>query len=175
MSCKRSIQSLLHELSGDQKAITLNVINILFGDGVGLGMVACAIYYQGHFRGLARAFASRAFEPGGCLVAGQYRMPDEAQPAALVRLQIARRGGYPWRTGEVDELMRAVGFEHVETTGGKPGPELFLGYRPSPKPFSGFCKGRMPGRGAASALRIETGRCLLRVHDRRPCSRSPRR
>jgi hypothetical protein len=43
------------------------------------------------------------------------RAPSEALGEALTALRIVRSGGHPWRPTEIENRLRALGFEQVET------------------------------------------------------------
>lgn len=72
----------------------------------------------------------QALEPGGWLVVGYFTISDEPVSGALIRLQVVRSGGYPWRSAEIIALMRLRGYEQVECTPGPVGAEFVLGRRP---------------------------------------------
>jgi SAM-dependent methyltransferase len=72
-----------------------------------------------------------ALRPGGWLVVGQYRIPQEPVSQALARLQIVRSGGYPWEPNELAALLSASGFEDVEVAPGPAGGTQVFGRRPN--------------------------------------------
>jgi SAM-dependent methyltransferase len=56
----------------------------------------------------------RALAPGGWLIFGSYRVPSAPLEQSLVHLRIVRNGGYPWTPQEIEEKLRALGFEQIE-------------------------------------------------------------
>ena len=73
---------------------------------------------------------NRALMPGGWLIAGLYSSDSTPLGAALAQLRTVRSGGYPWTASEIEERLRAAGFEPVEAV--------------SPAPFILFVLGRRP-------------------------------
>jgi len=73
---------------------------------------------------------NRALMPGGWLVAGLYSSDSTPLATALSQLRTVRSGGYPWTASEIEERLRAAGFEAVEAV--------------SPAPFILFVLGRRP-------------------------------
>jgi len=56
----------------------------------------------------------RALVPGGWLIFGFNPPLPGPLAEALARLRIVRSGGYPWTSKEVEEKLKANGFEHIE-------------------------------------------------------------
>ena len=63
----------------------------------------------------ALANAKRALVPGGWLVFGIFAPQPDPLGEALTDLKIVRCGGHPWKMPEVEERLRGLGFEQVET------------------------------------------------------------
>ena len=80
---------------------------------------------------VAMARMLQLLEPGGCLIVGQYAIPDEPLGQALARLRIVRSGGYTWRANEIGQSLREHGYAQLETLVGPPGVEFAVGYRAS--------------------------------------------
>jgi len=57
----------------------------------------------------------RALVPGGWLVFGMFPPQPDPLGEALRALRTVRCGGYPWKAPEVEERLRRLGFEEVET------------------------------------------------------------
>ena len=57
----------------------------------------------------------RALQPGGWLVFALYAPPPDPLGEALTVLRTVRGGGHPWAPGEIEDRLRALGFEEVET------------------------------------------------------------
>jgi cyclopropane fatty-acyl-phospholipid synthase-like methyltransferase len=81
-----------------------------------------------------------ALKPGGWLIVGLYPPPPDELGQVLTKLRIVRSGGHPWTTNEVEEQLRAVGFDSIESF--------------SPMPPVLFVAGRRPLR---SMLRVSAG------------------
>ena len=72
----------------------------------------------------------RALQPGGWLIVGLYPLPPDALGQVLIKLRIVRSGGHPWTTAEIEQQLRALGFDRIEAFSPMP-PVLFvLGQRP---------------------------------------------
>jgi 2-polyprenyl-3-methyl-5-hydroxy-6-metoxy-1,4-benzoquinol methylase len=64
---------------------------------------------------------NHALRPGGFLFFGGITSGSESLGQALYDLQIIRRGGHPWRAGEITELLHGTGYndlEFIEAGGG---------------------------------------------------------
>jgi SAM-dependent methyltransferase len=73
----------------------------------------------------------QALQPGGWRIVGLYPTPPDELGQILTRLRIVRSGGYPWSAAEIQERLRKLGFEGIETFSPIP-PVLFvLGRRPA--------------------------------------------
>jgi SAM-dependent methyltransferase len=59
--------------------------------------------------------AFRALVPGGWLVFGTFASQPDPFGEALTALRIVRCGGYPWKTDEVEDRFRSLGFVQVES------------------------------------------------------------
>jgi SAM-dependent methyltransferase len=59
--------------------------------------------------------AYRALIPGGWLVFGMFPPQPDPLGEALRALRTVRCGGHPWEVPEVEERLRRLGFEEVET------------------------------------------------------------
>ena len=59
--------------------------------------------------------AKRALVPGGWLVFGIFAPQPDPLGESLTALKIVRCGGHPWTTAEVEERLRGLGFEQIET------------------------------------------------------------
>jgi precorrin-6B methylase 2 len=57
----------------------------------------------------------RALQPGGWLVFALYAPPPDPLGEALTALRTVRGGGHPWAPDEIEDRLRALGFEQVET------------------------------------------------------------
>lgn len=78
------------------------------------------VWYPGPFLPLEIATealknAYRALVPGGWLVFGTFSSPPDPLGEAIAALRIVRSGGYPWKINEVEESLRGLGFEEVES------------------------------------------------------------
>jgi hypothetical protein len=67
----------------------------------------------------------QALQPGGWLVVGLYPPPSDELGQTLTKLRIVRSGGYPWMATEIQERLRTLGFESIETFSPMP-PVLFV-------------------------------------------------
>jgi SAM-dependent methyltransferase len=67
----------------------------------------------------------QALQPGGWLVIGLYPLPPDELGQILTKLRIVRGGGYPWLATEIQERLRMVGFDSIETFSAMP-PVLFV-------------------------------------------------
>jgi precorrin-6B methylase 2 len=67
----------------------------------------------------------QALQPGGWLILGLYPPPPDELGQILTRLRIVRSGGYPWIATEIEERLRTLGFENIETFSPMP-PVLFV-------------------------------------------------
>jgi SAM-dependent methyltransferase len=57
----------------------------------------------------------QALKPNGWLVFGLYTAPPDPLGAALTELRIVRSGGHPWLPVEIEDRLRLLGFELIET------------------------------------------------------------
>lgn len=57
----------------------------------------------------------QALKPHGWLVFGLYASPPDPLAEALTALRIVRSGGHPWLPAEIEDRLRRLGFEQVET------------------------------------------------------------
>ena len=64
---------------------------------------------------VAMANAFKALVPGGWIVFAIFPPPPDPLGEALTTLKIVRCGGHPWTKPEVEEQLRGLGFEQVET------------------------------------------------------------
>jgi precorrin-6B methylase 2 len=77
----------------------------------------------------------RALVPGGWLIFGFNPPPPTPLAEAVASLRIVRSGGHPWTSSEVEEKLRAKGFEQIEAYSPAP-PILFVvGRRPATSEF----------------------------------------
>jgi hypothetical protein len=67
----------------------------------------------------------QALQPGGWLIVGLYPTPADELGQILTKLRILRSGGYPWLATEIQERLRTLGFEGIETFSPMP-PVLFV-------------------------------------------------
>jgi precorrin-6B methylase 2 len=67
----------------------------------------------------------RALQPGGWLIVGLYPPPPDELGQILTKLRIVRSGGHPWMATEIDERLRRLGLESIETFWPMP-PVLFV-------------------------------------------------
>lgn len=76
--------------------------------------------------------AYRALVPGGWLVFGMFPPQPDPLGETLRALRTVRCGGYPWKVPEVEERLRRLGFEEVETFVPAPGSvsALVIGRKP---------------------------------------------
>jgi precorrin-6B methylase 2 len=70
-----------------------------------------------------------ALAPNGYLVVGLYAMPTDKAGAAITALRIVRSGGHEWDTAEMEQQLRARGFQDVETCVNPP-TCFVMGHRP---------------------------------------------
>ena len=70
--------------------------------------------------------AYRALVRGGWLVFGMFPSQPDPLSEALTALRTVRCGGYPWSVPEVEERLRRLGFEEVETVAPGPGMALLV-------------------------------------------------
>jgi hypothetical protein len=61
-----------------------------------------------------------------------YLRPPDKLGQALTNLRIVRGGGHPWSTAEVEQQLKATGFERIETSL-SPSVMFVLGQRPASK------------------------------------------
>ncbi len=57
----------------------------------------------------------QALKPNGWLVFGLYASPPDPLGEALTALRTVRSGGHPWLPVEIEDRLRLLGFEQVET------------------------------------------------------------
>jgi 2-polyprenyl-3-methyl-5-hydroxy-6-metoxy-1,4-benzoquinol methylase len=67
----------------------------------------------------------QALQPGGWLVVGLYPPPPDEIGQLLTKLRIVRSGGHPWAATEIEERLRTLSFENIETFAPMP-PVLFV-------------------------------------------------
>lgn len=67
----------------------------------------------------------QALQPGGWLIVGLYPPPPDELGQILTKLRIVRSGGHPWMATGIEERMRTLGFENIETFSPMP-PVLFV-------------------------------------------------
>ena len=67
----------------------------------------------------------QALQPGGWLIVGLYPPPPDELGQILTKLRIVRSGGHPWMATEIEERLRTLGFESIETFSPMP-PVLFV-------------------------------------------------
>jgi SAM-dependent methyltransferase len=72
---------------------------------------------------------NRALAPGGWVLFGLYAPPPGALGQALAKLRTVRGGGHPWTTQEVEDQLKATGFESVETLSPTPAILFVIGRR----------------------------------------------
>src|SRR5262249_13179182 len=72
-----------------------------------------------------------ALAPGGWLIFGFNPVPSTPLEQALARLRIVRSGGHPWTSKEVEEKLRALGFEQIEVYSPVPTIVLVVAQRPN--------------------------------------------
>ena len=73
----------------------------------------------------------RALVPGGWLVFGMFPPQPDPLGEALRALRTVRCGGYLWKVPEVEERLRALGYEEVETFAhGSVSTLLVVGHKP---------------------------------------------
>lgn len=58
---------------------------------------------------------SRALAPGGWLVFSLFASPPGPLGEAVTKLKIVRNGGYPWKTRDIEDKLRELGFEQIES------------------------------------------------------------
>ena len=75
--------------------------------------------------------AYRALVPGGWLVFGMFPPQPDPLGEALRALRTVRCGGYPWKVPEVEERLRSLGFEEVETFAPGSVSTLVVGRKPA--------------------------------------------
>ena len=81
----------------------------------------------------------RALAPDGWLIVGLYVQPPDKLGQALTNLRIVRGGGHPWTAAEVEEQLKATGFERIETVSASPSIMFVLGQRPASKSVGNRC------------------------------------
>jgi hypothetical protein len=87
-----------------------------FGDREAFTIVWCpAPFLPLEIATAAMVSAYRALVPGGWLVFGIFAPQPDPLGEALTALRAVRFGGYPWKPVEVEDRLRAFGFEHVES------------------------------------------------------------
>ena len=67
----------------------------------------------------------QALQPSGWLVVGLYPPPVDELGQTLNKLRIVRSGGHPWMATEIQERLRTMGFDNIETFAPMP-PVLFV-------------------------------------------------
>jgi SAM-dependent methyltransferase len=65
---------------------------------------------------LALARARAALRPGGWIVVGLFGAPPDPLRMALAALRTVRSGGHPWKTSEIEALLRDCGFAQIEAS-----------------------------------------------------------
>jgi SAM-dependent methyltransferase len=93
---------------------------------------------------------NRALMPGGWPIAGLYSSDSIPLATALTQLCTVRSGGYPWTASEIEERLRAAGFEAVEAVSPAPSILFVLGRRPDAQSHPG-------GRHAPESRTSEAG------------------
>jgi hypothetical protein len=58
---------------------------------------------------------SRALAPGGWLVFSLFASPPSPLGEAVTTLKIIRNGGYPWKTRDIENKLRGLHFEQIES------------------------------------------------------------
>jgi precorrin-6B methylase 2 len=71
----------------------------------------------------------RALAPGGWVIFGLYLQPPDKLGEALTNLRIVRGGGHPWKTTQVEERLKAAGFEQIDAVSPSPSVMFVLGQR----------------------------------------------
>ena len=66
-----------------------------------------------------------ALQPGGWLIIGLYPPPQDELGQILTQLRIVRSGGHPWMATGIENRLRTLGFESIETFSPMP-PVLFV-------------------------------------------------
>ncbi|MGA8158844.1 MAG: class I SAM-dependent methyltransferase [Rhodoplanes sp.] len=103
-------------ISGMQNRITVRTQNIVDLDEKEAFTVvflpAPFLPYEVAVTAIERAY--RALVRGGWLIFGIFTSQPDPLGEALAALRIVRCGGYPWKTPEVEERLRGVGFEQIE-------------------------------------------------------------
>ena len=69
--------------------------------------------------------------PGVWLIVGVYPPPPDELGQVLTKLRIVRSGGHPWTTDEIEEQLRALGFDGIEAFSPMPPVLFLLGRRPA--------------------------------------------
>jgi SAM-dependent methyltransferase len=72
-----------------------------------------------------------ALVPGGWLVFGLYPLPSAPLEHALTCLRIVRSGGHPWASKDVEEKLKALGFERIEVYSPAPPITFVIGQQPA--------------------------------------------
>ena len=67
----------------------------------------------------------QALQPGGWLIVGLYPPPPDELGQILTKLRIVRSGGHPWMATEIQDRLRTLGFDSIETFSPMP-PVLFV-------------------------------------------------
>jgi hypothetical protein len=67
----------------------------------------------------------QALQPDGWLIVGLYPPPPDELGQTLTKLRIVRSGGHPWMATEIEERLRTLGFENIDTFSPMP-PVLFV-------------------------------------------------
>ena|ERR1700757_850273 len=57
----------------------------------------------------------QALHPGDWLIVGLYPSPPDELGQILTKLRIVRSGGRPWMATEIEERLRTLAFESIET------------------------------------------------------------
>jgi len=57
----------------------------------------------------------RSLQPGGWIVFALYAPAPDPLGQALAALRVVRSGGHPWTTQEIEELLRSLKFEQIES------------------------------------------------------------
>jgi len=103
--------------SGLQERVALRKQNVAdLDDREAFSIVFCpAPFLPQEIAAATMANVFRALEPGGWIVYGLFPPPPDPLGEALTALRIVRCGGHPWTKVEVEERLRGLGFEQVET------------------------------------------------------------
>jgi SAM-dependent methyltransferase len=73
----------------------------------------------------------QALKPSGWLVFGLYASPPDPLGEALTALRTVRSGGHPWLPVQIEDCLRQLGFEQIETVKTNSPVAVVIGRRPT--------------------------------------------